>query len=194
MCYYQLKIYMLCGHGEHSRTPLKNGPPCPLKVRAECKTPTAVSPISPILPKKSMPTNDDPQKENKPPLDSDSSKPICEIKNAHPLHTYRIESLCPPCNQERWQRIARFEVGAIEEGVTRGFIKDRQKDRVEFHGKKLRGLRSGHEAGKRRSESLAEAEGGLEGYTDSGRRDFEAVETNDSTKGKCNEQWKEQSH
>lgn len=99
---------------------------------------------------------DDSQKENQDP--KEEAEMDCKLKNAHPLHTYRIESLCPACNRKRWQRIAKFEVGAINEGVTRGFIKDRQKDRVEIHGKKLRTLRTGYEAGKRRSESVIGAE------------------------------------
>ena len=156
MCYYQLKLYMLCGHGEQSKGPLKNGPPCPVNAKEQCRTPAAGSPTTPISPTKSVRTKGDSQKENR---DPDQRREItCTVKNAHPLHTYRVESLCPACNQERWQRLAKFEVGAIDEGVTRGFIKDRQRDRVEFHGKKLRTLRTGYEAGKRNSEALTEAE------------------------------------
>lgn len=156
MCYYQLKLYMLCGHGEHSKEPLKNGPPCPIKAKERCRTPATGSPITPTSPTKSIRFRDDSQKKNR-----DREQTLgtdCNIKNAHPLHTYRVESLCQACNQERWQRLAKFEVGAIDEGVIRGFIKDRQRDRIEFHGKKLRTLRTGYEAGKRNSESLTEAE------------------------------------
>ena len=141
---------MLCGHGEHSKQPLKNGLPCPTKAKEHCRTRATGGPTSPI------PSRDDSQKGNRDREHSPGTD--CNIKNAHPLHTYRVESLCQACNQERWQRVAKFEVGAIDEGVTRGFIKDRQRDRVEFHGKKLRTLRTGYEAGKRNSESLTEAE------------------------------------
>jgi hypothetical protein len=145
MCYYRLTLYMLCGHGEHSQQPLKGGPPCPNQNKAKSEAPTLSSPVSPVSPSQSVPTKDDPQKENR---DPENPQQQCVIKNAHPVYTYRIESLCRACDQERWRRLAKFEIGAIEEGVERGFVKARQKERVEFQGRKLRPLQAGRREGQ----------------------------------------------
>ena len=146
MCYYQLKLYMLCGHGEHSQEPIRRGPLCPLRAKEQCQTPETGSPISPIASKNSLPPQDESQKENKSPEPISDTK--CSFKHAHPLRTYRIDKLCPACDEERWQRIAKFEIGVINDGVNRGFIKDRQKDRVEFHGRRLRTLNTGQQLRK----------------------------------------------
>lgn len=44
---------------------------------------------------------------------------VCREKLSHPLHTYRIASQCPRCLREREERLARFEVGVIRDGVGR---------------------------------------------------------------------------
>jgi hypothetical protein len=43
----------------------------------------------------------------------------CGEKLSHPLHTYRIAGLCLQCRREREERLARFEVGCIRDGVER---------------------------------------------------------------------------
>jgi hypothetical protein len=43
----------------------------------------------------------------------------CRERLSHPLHTYRITGQCPRCLREREERLARFEVGSIRDGMAR---------------------------------------------------------------------------
>ena len=44
---------------------------------------------------------------------------VCREKLSHPLHTYRIAGQCLRCRREREERLARFEIGNIRDGVER---------------------------------------------------------------------------
>jgi hypothetical protein len=60
--------------------------------------------------------------------------------------------MCTACWKDKEARLARFDIEAIKEGVNREYLARRRKEKVEFHGKKKRTLRTGYEAGKKKTE------------------------------------------
>ena len=74
----------------------------------------------------------------------------CTEKLSHPLHTYRIESLCLACLRQREVRLAKFEVGMIKEDVQRELTRkaNARKEAMEC-------LRSGYQEGRREKEAAS---------------------------------------
>ena len=111
----------------------------------------------------------------------------CVEKMSHPLHTYRIAGLCLRCERERDQRLARFEVGSIRDGVERegeGALDDtarrranRKKQEMERLKAKVAspGLRSGYVEGRGRRGMILErtAEGELVDRSEEGEVEVE---------------------
>jgi hypothetical protein len=80
---------------------------------------------------------------------------VCNEKLSHPLHTYRIADLCLRCRREREERLARFEVGSIKDGVEReGALGVSRRQTSKGQTLKLEtrspGLRSGYVEGRGR--------------------------------------------
>lgn len=102
--------------------------------------------------------NDEVEEEGEREGGKDDTGGRCKEKLSHPLHTYRIDSLCLACLRERDARLARFEVGSIRDDVERAFVKNQQREAASFGGaevngvsekvKELAALRSGYEEGK----------------------------------------------
>jgi hypothetical protein len=80
---------------------------------------------------------------------------VCREKLSHPLHTYRITGQCPRCLRERDERLARFEIGSIKDGVGReswlGVVGRQGRGNETLHLKeKITSPRSGYVEGRGR--------------------------------------------
>lgn len=160
----------------------QRSPPCPARSRALFRRPSLASPIcgsgwvvAPTSPQDETTQDETAQDsgsddaEGGSGSDSDISVAVCEEKFAHPLHTYRIAGLCMRCQREREERLARFEVGSIRDGVEReselGRQRQMRRQRQRHSGegeedKQMKGkmkekitglgLRSGYVEGRRR--------------------------------------------
>lgn len=146
MCYYRLYLHLQCGHAIPSRKALPSSisPPCPYLSESQAlfTTPMMTSPIeksfwteSTIVPnpgplnrlhtRKS--SNADRSDDMKTTTDQESqitavahkSTFSCPQRLSHPLHTYKLNSLCLDCRAEREERLARFEIGVIRDEVIR---------------------------------------------------------------------------
>lgn len=132
MCYHTLYLHVQCGHSVSSVRPLPSAicPPCPILERRPSLfgTPALTSPIndttawsdlSPV-PMMSPPTAPIDERERE-----DTEEQIirkgkrCGRRLAHPLHTYKIDSLCARCTREKEDRLTRFEMGVTGEGIIR---------------------------------------------------------------------------
>jgi hypothetical protein len=118
MCYHALYLFLTCGHGVASLTPLAHAcsPPCPARSRALFHNPSLASPILASPWDASVPAAQDDQSSDDAHGDAVL---VCTEKLSHPLHTYRIARLCRRCEREREERLARFEVGGIRDGAER---------------------------------------------------------------------------
>ena len=163
MCYHSLFLFLQCGHPVASLRPLSRAPPCPIKHKNLFDTPSLASPISLefLLPHGYEPLEPyTPLAEQLPQDVGDKEEETeCNTKLTHPLHTYRVNSLCKTCWLEKETRIAQFEVAVIRDTVDRGFDRQRRKHKVEVHGRKARTLRAGYQAGKRGSKGSEPANG-----------------------------------
>ena len=77
----------------------------------------------------------------------------CREKLSHPLHTYRIAGQCLRCLREREERLAKFEVGNIRDGVEReSFLgavrRQRRKNETLQFQEKIASPRSGYVEGR----------------------------------------------
>ena len=155
MCYYSLFLFLQCGHPVASVRPVSRAPPCPIKYKNLFNTPSQASPISLEfqLPHGYEPLEPEtPLVEQSPQAAEHKADEIeCNTKLTHPLHTYRVNSLCKTCWLEKETRIAHFEVAVIRDTVDRDFDRKRRKHKVEVHGRKASTLRAGYQAGKRGS-------------------------------------------
>ena len=163
MCYHTLYLFLSCGHCVPSYRPLGHSPPCPARSRAFSRRPSLASPIGngvvgPWTGATREPQSDDseggPEEE-----EGEVLAEMCNEKLSHPLHTYRIAGLCLRCRREREERLARFEVGAIKDGVERESVVEavREQRRTSgMEGLKAKekiaspGLRSGYVEGRAR--------------------------------------------
>ncbi|EXJ54724.1 hypothetical protein A1O7_10065 [Cladophialophora yegresii CBS 114405] len=107
MCYYNASLFLVCGHLELSDVPI-----------ADCRCPhrdaQAIHPDHKEgaknvggyhQPKKSQEGHASlPSPPATPPPITD-----CQRTSIHPLHTFRVKSLCPECQEERDARIEAFE-------------------------------------------------------------------------------------
>ena len=138
MCYHSLYLFLTCGHSVPASYPLRNAPPCRARAHRNSgnknhvvRRPSQASPIEPCSHWRALP---------------DPADGFCKEKLSHPLHTYRINSLCMMCLREREERLARFEIGAIAGEVERGLARKGTIVRAEV--KVVNVLRSGYEEGK----------------------------------------------
>jgi hypothetical protein len=84
---------------------------------------------------------------------------VCREKLSHPLHTYRIAGQCLRCLREREERLARFEVGNIRDGVEReSFLgavsRQRRKSETLQLKERITSPRSGYVEGRGRGLGL----------------------------------------
>jgi hypothetical protein len=122
MCYHTLYIFLICGHSVPSYKPLGHSPPCPTRSRTLFRKPSLASPIIPVDISSWTAATAAPQDDIASGSNSDSEpdfEVVCREKLSHPLHTYRIAGQCPRCVREREERLARFEVGSIRDGMAR---------------------------------------------------------------------------
>ena len=187
MCYYSLYLFLACGHCVPSYRRLGRSPPCPAQRRALLfHEPSLASPIgrppggsapwtgAPYRPRETTVWDRDGDADGD--VEEEAAGVECVEKMSHPLHTYRIAGLCLRCERERDQRLARFEVGSIRDGVERegeGLlhgVSRRRTNRKNTHGmERLKvkvaspGLRSGYVEGRARRGMILErtAEGEL---------------------------------
>lgn len=146
MCYYSFFLFVQCGHLVSSQRPIKRAPSCPLESDGLFEHP---SHASPVLAELQLPHGYEPLDPTAGSVEEEKKEETkCTAKLSHPLHTYRIDSMCRTCQVEKETRIARFEIACIRENIDRGFSRVRPKHKVEVHGKKPRTLRAGYEAGK----------------------------------------------
>jgi hypothetical protein len=106
MCYYTASFFLECGHVELSSSPIADS-------RCSRRDAQAVHPdrkrgiknVKGLHPKESHAEPSLPSPPATPP-------PItgCPRKLIHPLHTFRVKSLCPDCQEERDARVEAFEV------------------------------------------------------------------------------------
>ena len=88
----------------------------------------------------------------------------CKEKLSHPLHTYRINSLCLQCLRDREQRLARFEVDSIRDDVEREYFRQRNARKTDVKMPSP-GLRSGYVEGKGRG-MILDRTGSLRGIVE----------------------------
>ena len=101
MCYHTTYLFLTCGHAALSSNPISHcaqqgAQTIPRHSERE-EAPTNAEILLPSPP--ATPT---------PPTD-------CRQKLTHPLHTFRIKSLCPNCQEERDARIEAFEAQMRED-------------------------------------------------------------------------------
>jgi hypothetical protein len=153
MCYHTLYLFLACGHSIPSITPLAHArsPPCPARSRALFHNPSLTSPILASPWYASVQAGVGAARDDQSSSDDAHGDDIlvCNQKLSHPLHTYRIAGLCRRCERECEERLARFEVGSIKDGVERegqaGRVADVAEDEETAKAKVASlGLRSGY--------------------------------------------------
>jgi hypothetical protein len=156
-------LYLTCGHSVSSAAPLPNAPPCPASTRELFRRPSLASPISPL----------GPSARNHSRTASRVELGTCHEKLAHPLHTFRIESLCGRCSVGREERLARFEVGSIKSSVERDFVGRRKEEHARMK-KSLRIMREA-EMASREAATMMARDWNEEGYMEGIGRLMEGV-------------------
>ena len=79
----------------------------------------------------------------------------CGQRLAHPLHTYKIDSLCSKCAREKEDRLARFEMGVTDDGIIREMQPQRGNRGVTIRkltaveGQKVNGETKGENTGQK---------------------------------------------
>ncbi|ETI20172.1 hypothetical protein G647_08206 [Cladophialophora carrionii CBS 160.54] len=112
MCYYHASLFLVCGHLELSGNPIAD-------CRCSHRDAQAIHPdhkeerknVESYHPKKSQEGHASlPSPPATPPPVTD-----CQRNLIHPLHTFRVKSLCPECQEERDARIEAFEIQMRED-------------------------------------------------------------------------------